>query len=135
MKTSVRCRTSSAPAPRSSSTLCSKRSPGRRPPPPRSPLLPPLQTSTSPTPRNPPVADRRYRLYLFLSLAALYPIWGSTYLAIRFAIETLPPFTMAGIRFLIAGAILFLIARLRGEGKPEPRHWAGAALVGTLLLV
>jgi drug/metabolite transporter (DMT)-like permease len=62
------------------------------------------------------VADRRYRLYLILSLAALYTIWGSTYLAIRFAIETLPPFTMAGIRFLIAGAILFLIARLRGEG-------------------
>jgi drug/metabolite transporter (DMT)-like permease len=81
------------------------------------------------------VADRRYRLYLILSLAALYTIWGSTYLAIRFAIETLPPFTMAGIRFLIAGSILFLIARLRGEGKPEPRHWAGAALVGTLLLV
>lgn len=81
------------------------------------------------------MADRRYRLYLILSLAALYTIWGSTYLAIRFAIETLPPFTMAGIRFLIAGAILYLIARARGEGKPEPRHWAGAALCGTLLLV
>ncbi len=81
------------------------------------------------------MADRRYRLYLILSLAALYTIWGSTYLAIRFAIETLPPFFMAGTRFLIAGAILYLVARARGEGKPEPRQWAGAALVGTLLLV
>ncbi|MEP7013035.1 MAG: EamA family transporter [Acidobacteriota bacterium] len=81
------------------------------------------------------MADRRYRLLLILSLAALYTIWGSTYLAIRFAIETLPPFTMAGVRFMTAGAILYLISQLRGEGKPEPRHWAGAALVGTLLLV
>lgn len=81
------------------------------------------------------MADRRYRLYLILSLAALYTIWGSTYLAIRFAIETMPPFTMAGVRFLIAGALLYVIARLRGEGKPERRHWAGAALVGTLLLL
>ncbi len=81
------------------------------------------------------MADRQYRLYLILSLAALYLIWGSTYLAIRFAIETLPPFFMAGIRFLIAGSILYLIARARGEGQPERRHWGGAALVGTLLLV
>ncbi len=70
-----------------------------------------------------------------LALAVIYVVWGSTYLAIRFAIETIPPFTMAGARFLIAGAILYLIARLRGEGKPERRHWAGATLVGTLLLV
>ncbi len=81
------------------------------------------------------MADRRYRLLLILSLTAVYTIWGSTYLAIRFAIETLPPFTMAGVRFMTAGAILYVIARLRGEGNPEPRHWASAALVGTLLLV
>ncbi len=81
------------------------------------------------------MADRRHRLLLILSLSALYLIWGSTYLAIRFAIETIPPFTMAGIRFMIAGAILFAIAKARGEGRPEPRHWASSALVGTLLLV
>ena len=45
---------------------------------------------------------------LVAAFAAVYIIWGSTYLAIRFAIETLPPFLMAGVRFLIAGGILFL---------------------------
>ena len=49
-----------------------------------------------------------------LALAVVYLVWGSTYLAIRFAIETLPPFSMAGLRFLIAGGILYLFARLTG---------------------
>ena len=52
-----------------------------------------------------------------LAFAAVYLIWGSTYLAIRFAIETLPPFLMAGARFLIAGAPLYLWARLRGARR------------------
>src|SRR6185295_7340032 len=74
-------------------------------------------------------------MLLGLCLAALYVIWGSTYLAIRFSIETIPPFTMAGVRFLIAGALLFLLARLRGEPAPDRRNWGAAAVVGTLLLV
>jgi drug/metabolite transporter (DMT)-like permease len=68
-----------------------------------------------------------------LALATVYLVWGSTYLAIRFAIETLPPLLMAGTRFLVAGALLFLWARLRGA-VVQPRHWAAAAAVGGLLL-
>jgi drug/metabolite transporter (DMT)-like permease len=70
-----------------------------------------------------------------LALAAVYLIWGSTYLAIRFAIETLPPFTMAGSRFLLAGAVLFAWARWRGAPRPKLRHWAPSLLVGGLLLL
>jgi drug/metabolite transporter (DMT)-like permease len=72
---------------------------------------------------------------LVAAFAAVYIIWGSTYLAIRFAIETLPPLLMAGIRFLIAGGALYLWVRWRGTGRPEPRHWLGATVVGGLLLL
>ena len=57
------------------------------------------------------------------AFAALYLIWGSTYLAIRFALETLPPLTMAGARFVVAGVILYGWARLRGAASPGRRHW------------
>ena len=70
---------------------------------------------------------------LTLAFASVYLIWGSTYLAIRFAIETLPPFSMAAVRFLVAGAILYGVARRRSE-RPDGRHWLSAAVVGALLL-
>lgn len=66
--------------------------------------------------------------------AALYVIWGSTYLAIRYAVATLPPFMMAGTRFLLAGAILVLWARWRGEARATRSNWRAAAIAGTLLL-
>jgi drug/metabolite transporter (DMT)-like permease len=69
------------------------------------------------------------------AFAAVYLLWGSTYLAIRFAIETLPPLLMAGVRFLLAGAVLYAFMRLRGQPAPERRHWRSAALIGGLLLV
>lgn len=69
------------------------------------------------------------------AFAAIYTIWGSTYLAIRFAIETIPPFTMGGIRFLVAGGLLYMWARARGAAGPKLRHWSGAAVVGALLLL
>jgi len=56
------------------------------------------------------------------AFAAVYLIWGSTYLAIRFAIETLPPFLMAGVRFLIAGGLLYGFARARGVPRPTARQ-------------
>jgi len=71
---------------------------------------------------------------VLLAFAALYLIWGSTYLGIRFAIETLPPFTMAGIRFLIAGAILYVWIRPRSEAPTWP-HWRTATIVGAFLLL
>lgn len=69
------------------------------------------------------------------AFAAVYLVWGSTYLAIRVAIETLPPLTMAGARFLLAGAALYAFMRLRGVPAPAWRHWRTAAVVGALLLL
>ncbi|HET9225256.1 MAG TPA: drug/metabolite exporter YedA [Thermoanaerobaculia bacterium] len=74
-------------------------------------------------------------LKIGLALAAVYVIWGSTYLAIRFAIETLPPFWMAGVRFLVSGLLLYGWARWRGAPKPSRIHWGSAALIGGLLLL
>jgi drug/metabolite transporter (DMT)-like permease len=69
-----------------------------------------------------------------LALVALYFIWGSTYLAIRFMVETLPPFYAASSRFLIAGLLLMVFLKVRGVPWPARREWVGAAIVGTLLL-
>lgn len=70
-----------------------------------------------------------------VALALVYVVWGSTYLAIRYAVETLPPFSMAAVRFLIAGALLYGWARLRGAQRPSGIHWRSAAVVGGLLLL
>jgi drug/metabolite transporter (DMT)-like permease len=75
------------------------------------------------------------RAKVLLAFAAVYVIWGSTYLAIRFAIETLPPFLMAGGRFAVAGAILYAVARARGAKRPSRVHWITAFVVGALLLL
>lgn len=81
------------------------------------------------------VAGEPSRLRIVAAFAAVYVIWGSTYLAIRFAVETLPPFLMAGVRFVIAGAILYAWARLRGVPRPAARYWVPAAIAGGLLLL
>jgi drug/metabolite transporter (DMT)-like permease len=65
----------------------------------------------------------------------LYIVWGSTYLAIRFAVETIPPFMHASIRFLISGIILYLWRRAAGDAVPTASNWKSAAVVGTLLLL
>ena len=72
---------------------------------------------------------------VLLAFLALYLIWGSTYLAIRWAIETIPPFTMAGIRFLIAGSLLLLWARARGVPGPTRAQLRDAVVAGALLLL
>lgn len=69
------------------------------------------------------------------AFAAVYLLWGSTYLAIIFAIDTLPPLLMAGARFLLAGGVLYGVMRLRGEPAPTPRHWRSTAIIGALLLM
>jgi drug/metabolite transporter (DMT)-like permease len=68
-------------------------------------------------------------------LIALYIVWGSTYLAIRFVVESMPPFLAAGFRFLIAGAVLYAFSRLRREKKPVRVEWRSAAIVGLFLIV
>lgn len=67
-----------------------------------------------------------------LAFGCIYFIWGSTYLAIRFAVEGLPPFLMAGGRCLVAGTVLLLWARLSGMPWPRSRQWRGALLPGAL---
>lgn len=69
------------------------------------------------------------------AFGALYVIWGSTYLAIRYAIETLPPLLMASVRFLVTGTLLYLWARTRGAARPTRAQWRSAAVVGGLLFV
>ena len=74
-------------------------------------------------------------LLVALALAAVYVLWGSTYIAILFAIDSIPPFTMAGVRFAVAGTLLYGFLRLRGHPAPPRRHWLSALVVGSLLLV
>ncbi|MBI1826120.1 MAG: EamA family transporter [Planctomycetes bacterium] len=70
-----------------------------------------------------------------LAFAAVYLIWGSTYLAIRFGVETIPPFIMAGSRFLFAGGLLYAWCRFRGAERPTFIHWRSTAIIGGLLLL
>jgi drug/metabolite transporter (DMT)-like permease len=65
----------------------------------------------------------------------VYLLWGSTYLGIRFSMETLPPFFTQGVRFALAGLVMFAWARLSGAARPSPREWGGAAVTGFLLFV
>jgi len=81
-----------------------------------------------------PVEAVPQRWKLVLAFAAVYVIWGSTYLAIRFAIQTIPPFLMAGARFTIAGIILYAWSRWHGAPRPLRIHWRSATIVGGLLL-
>jgi drug/metabolite transporter (DMT)-like permease len=69
------------------------------------------------------------------AFASIYIIWGSTYLAIRYAIQTIPPFLMGATRFLISGALLYLWARYRGAQKPTRLHWRNAVIAGGFLLL
>lgn len=83
------------------------------------------------------MTDRHHgpaRGMIIAAFAAIYTVWGSTYLAIKLAIATLPPFLMAGLRFVLAGSVLYGISRLRGAAKPRPVHWRTAAILGFLLV-
>jgi len=73
---------------------------------------------------------------VWIALSIVYVVWGSTYLAIRFAIETIPPLLMAGTRFLVAGAALYGWVLARGEAvRPTRGQWAAAALLGGLFFL
>lgn len=71
---------------------------------------------------------------LLLCLAATWLVWGSTYLAIKFALVSLPPFFQMGSRFLVAGAVLAAWMRWRGAPWPSPRQWGHAVVIGGLML-
>lgn len=75
------------------------------------------------------------RAQIIAAFASIYVIWGSTYLAIRYAVETIPPFVMGGVRFLISGTILYLWSRYRGAPRPTRIHWRNAIIAGGFLLL
>ena len=72
---------------------------------------------------------------MLAAFAAVYLVWGSTYLGIRFAVETLPPFTMAGVRFVVAGGALWAWSRARGAAPLTRPQWTTAAVAGGLMLL
>lgn len=72
---------------------------------------------------------------IWLALLALYIVWGSTYLGIKVAIETIPPFFHASVRFLISGIILVVWQKSAGQALPTRKQWGSAAIIGTLLLL
>jgi drug/metabolite transporter (DMT)-like permease len=72
---------------------------------------------------------------VWMALLALYIVWGSTYLGIKVAIETIPPFLHAGIRFLVSGLILVIWQRAAGHDLPTRKQWISTAIIGTLLLL
>ena len=78
---------------------------------------------------------REGRMVLFAALAAVYVVWGSTYLVMRIAVESLPPMLMGAIRFTIAGGLLFVFGLARGVQRPTLRQWFMALPIGILLFV
>ena len=88
-----------------------------------------------PQPREPATGHGRgYAVKRGLAFAAIYLVWGSTYLAIRYSVETIPPLVTAGIRFSVAGTILFAWAWARGF-RPKREHWMAGAVVGALFFL
>jgi drug/metabolite transporter (DMT)-like permease len=75
------------------------------------------------------------KLKIWIALLTVYLVWGGTYLAIRYAVETIPPFLMAGTRFLLAGTILYIWRRSAGDPAPTRGQWLRASAVGLLLLL
>ena len=86
-------------------------------------------------PDNTVQTNKKHVITIILAFAAIYTIWGTTYLGIRIAVETIPPFFMAGARFLFSGMLIFIILRLRGVPLPKRFHWRSAVLIGALLVL
>lgn len=84
---------------------------------------------SAPSPRSSPLP-----IAIVLAFLAVYLIWGSTYLAIRWSVETMPPFLMAAVRFLTAGALLYGWFHARGMTRPSAKQWKAATISGGLLL-
>src|ERR671935_458545 len=75
---------------------------------------------------------------IWIALGTVYLLWGSTYLGIKFAIETIPPLLMGSLRFLVAGGVLYLLAVRSGDASSDrlgPAQWCATLLIGALMLV
>ena len=91
----------------------------------------PIPSSTT-SPTAAPVAATTWQLVC--GFLIIYVVWGSTYLAIHWGVETIPPFGMGAVRFLAAGSMLYAWCRFRGAKKPTKSQWKASAVVGTMLL-
>lgn len=78
---------------------------------------------------------KNLKYQIILGFAAIYLIWGSTYLAIRLGVETIPPFLMAGVRFILGGLIFYFWGKAKKADSPKAKHWISTSIVGLLLLV
>lgn len=83
---------------------------------------------------TPAAVAGRKKTRILLAFAAVYLVWGSTYLFIKLAIETIPPFIMGSSRLFAAGALLYVIARWRGGARPTLQDWRSATVTGVLML-
>ena len=72
---------------------------------------------------------------LLLAFAIIYFVWGSTFLAIRVGVREVPPFLLAGMRFLVAGIVLYIWMRARGTPSPTAREWSAASFLAVLIFV
>src|SRR5262249_29895159 len=89
-------------------------------------------------PHRPATAPAPRPVLVWAALGTVYLVWGSTYLAIRVAIQTLPPFLMAATRFLVAGGVLFAVTAPRGDRARDrlgPEQWRATAIIGGALLL
>ena len=94
-----------------------------------------LEAPTRVSPVNRPLKAGPPAWLVLTAFGAVYLIWGSTYLCIHIAIQSIPPLLMAGSRFVIAGGLLYAVMRARGAPSPDAGHWLRSALIGALLLL
>src|SRR5882672_915658 len=83
----------------------------------------------------PRTRERRLDVRVLLAFVAIYFLWGGTYLAIRIAVLQVPPFLVAGLRFFLAGSLLYSFMRMRGEASPSPAEWRSIGLMALLMFV
>src|ERR1700677_1404830 len=76
-----------------------------------------------------------FDLRVYLAFAAIYVLWGSTYLAIRIAVQEVPPLFAAGTRFFIAGTLLYAVMRFCGRPRPTGKEWGSLLSIGSLMFV
>src|SRR6266536_3225756 len=80
-------------------------------------------------------ASESFRARMVLAFFAIYVLWGTTFLAIRIAVEEMPPLFAAGARFFTAGVVLYVFMRLKGEAKPTAIQWRNLAIMSLLMFV
>jgi drug/metabolite transporter (DMT)-like permease len=92
-------------------------------------------TTTEVSKKSTPAKSTRFDIRVILAFFAIYVLWGTTFLAIRIAVEEVPPLFAAGVRFFLAGVVLYGFMRSRGEPRPEAIQWRNLAIIGLLMFV